>query len=500
MLLHKCRLLHLLSAHRCHLPQRSLLSSLLPRQHLHATLAFPRALLSSTSSPSSTFFSPEEVHSSSDEALFAHLKRATFFLTDRTPLFPFIIEELMLRRMDQFSLPPTTTTSSIRSANPNSTSSTLTGSAFTNPQCVILLYAAQSLGDVNTANRVLLAMERNCAGNAARLPLSLSSSSAAAAQPEGLETSVELKFYNTVLNTYGNAKDWKGALNFFNTRLPVDRQLAMDSLNTLLTVLVNCEQARMALDIFQQLNASFPSSPSSPSSSTSSSGAPLTVDLSRLSQADRVPNLFTITIAISACGLLHKWEEAVALFNGLQKQGLVPNQYTYTSIMWACSKSNQFSKAESFFKQLVASDDSVCLPVYNTMLKICSSNGRWDAAVELIRQMQDANPPGARKARKEEKVPIPAPDAISYATAIVSCGSCSEWDLVEDLIRAMERRKFSLNKATYTKLILQCQAQNKLQKAEVYLARAMNKNIISSWPPRDEPVAGSRDLLRNNSP
>lgn len=208
------------------------------------------------------------------------------------------------------------------------------------------------------------------------------------------------------------------------------------------------------------------------------------------------PNGFTYSVAIAACGKGGQWERALELLYQMREKGIHINTITYNAAISALASastknmrqilkeerskeylsrvmedgegfssttsypSTSFGKSENSqlwrkalnlidqMKETGVQPDAIS---YSSAIKTCGAAGRWKEALEIISIMKKGGP-------------LTRPNRISYTNAITACGRCGEYEHALSLFDDMKNSGVQPDRVSYNALISALKAANQEEK------------------------------------
>jgi pentatricopeptide repeat domain-containing protein 1 len=121
-----------------------------------------------------------------------------------------------------------------------------------------------------------------------------------------------------------------------------------------------------------------------------------------------LPNEFTFSSAITACGNCGQWAYALELLDEMKNSGIKINTTTYNAAITALSKGARLNikgghdtkidneklwlKATELLEEMKSKRINLDQYTYSAVISCCSSGGRYQEALELIKEMRSGSP------------------------------------------------------------------------------------------------------------
>jgi pentatricopeptide repeat domain-containing protein 1 len=143
----------------------------------------------------------------------------------------------------------------------------------------------------------------------------------------------------------------------------------------------------------------------------------------------------------------------------LQKEyGVSPNAVVYSTAISACSRQatadpDQYKTALSLLAEVEKKNLDMSVVGYNAALGACSKAGKWQAAIDLLANMEERG----------------LVDAVSYGTVMAACENGDQWNLVLQYADVMISKGFPLDGLAVTSALHACQQKGLADDALRYL-------------------------------
>lgn len=124
-----------------------------------------------------------------------------------------------------------------------------------------------------------------------------------------------------------------------------------------------------------------------------------------------VPDIFHFNIAINACAKAGQWEQALAAFAMIAREGSTQDIVSYNALIGAM-KGPQAGVALELMKQMKETSVEQDMYSYNTLLSTWESSGHWRQALSLIEEVRDRGL---------------APDLVTYSSTMRVCAAAAQW-------------------------------------------------------------------------
>lgn len=306
-------------------------------------------------------------------------------------------------------------------------------------------------------------------------------------------TEPDLITYGIAINAYGNAGEWRRALDVLKESLPEMRKGGGGELENACLCFAYairaCKHAGEFDEALRVLDRDVPATGVAPNAlvlheALTACGVggcwqqALELLPRALAAADGKSSscLRSYTAAIKACGRSGQWEAALALFRRGQRDGLQPDEVCYVEVMSACAGGGRPDDTLGLLREMPAAAGlRPTVPCYNAAIVACGAGGDWQRSVELLEEMPTVGlAPGVstcnmainalRRGGQCQRVldllermstspVLPAPDATSYNTAITACEGAGRFEEAVGLFREMERIGVAPDVVGYTATI-----------------------------------------------
>ncbi|OLQ09841.1 Pentatricopeptide repeat-containing protein, chloroplastic [Symbiodinium microadriaticum] len=163
-----------------------------------------------------------------------------------------------------------------------------------------------------------------------------------------------------------------------------------------------------------------------------------------------VPDVFSFTSAITACGSSSQWLLALAVFSGMTRASTSPNVFSFNAVMSSCERPGQWERALELFAEMPAAMVEADSISFNIGISAAETGSQWKLALQLLAEM---------KARRL------LPDVISYSAAVSACASDGRWQMALYLVWEMAQAAAVPNEITYNSAISSCEASGEWQLA-----------------------------------
>ncbi|CAM9593340.1 unnamed protein product [Heterosigma akashiwo] len=97
--------------------------------------------------------------------------------------------------------------------------------------------------------------------------------------------------------------------------------------------------------------------------------------------------------ALHACKEAGWWEQAVGLFDEMEKRKLQPSSYTYSALISACEKAEAYGKAVELFFKMQNANVEGDERTYNAVISACFKAGMPELANKLLEEMREKGVP-----------------------------------------------------------------------------------------------------------
>ncbi|CAM9950850.1 unnamed protein product, partial [Hapterophycus canaliculatus] len=97
---------------------------------------------------------------------------------------------------------------------------------------------------------------------------------------------------------------------------------------------------------------------------------------------------------MKACGDAGRWEEALALMEGMRRDGTPPMETTYTTAMKACGTAGEWERALELFREMQDMGIPPTEQCFTAAIRACAKADTTEKASSLLAQMRAA--PGIR--------------------------------------------------------------------------------------------------------
>ena len=133
--------------------------------------------------------------------------------------------------------------------------------------------------------------------------------------------------------------------------------------------------------------------------------------LERMRFISMPPQLITCSTAITSCGLGGRWQDALHLFEGIQKPDLI----AFNALISACEKGGAWEAALQLMRSLPQVSLRANVITYNSALSAREKSQQWQQAISILSQ-------------------LPLKDGISFNACISACGRASQWQAALQLL------------------------------------------------------------------
>lgn len=104
------------------------------------------------------------------------------------------------------------------------------------------------------------------------------------------------------------------------------------------------------------------------------------------------PDVTTYNSLLNACAKAAKCDEALAIFETMEREDDVPpDVVTYSTLITACTKAGQCEKALEICEAMVRDGLRPNRVVLNAWISACASSGNWEEAWSVFQTMMDAD-------------------------------------------------------------------------------------------------------------
>eukprot|EP00752_Nemacystus_decipiens_P013027 g11525.t1 len=154
------------------------------------------------------------------------------------------------------------------------------------------------------------------------------------------------------------------------------------------------------------------------------------------------PNVVHFNAAISACAVVGRWREAVALLEEMEGlPGVLPDVVTFSAAITACGNGLKFERAVWLLRRMPEKGLRPNNFAYNAAISACAKCGRYESATALLSEMWEMKGAGV------------TPDAFSYSSAITACRNGNNIERASELKKEMSRRGIKGGGALMTSLL-----------------------------------------------
>ena len=108
----------------------------------------------------------------------------------------------------------------------------------------------------------------------------------------------------------------------------------------------------------------------------------------RLFLCFRSPNSICLNAMVRAYGRARQLRQARAFVDTFPMYKVVPDKFTFTALLWACGYAGKWEEAEEVFGQMKRIG---CCPdgvTYTTWINTLERNGKWEEALEVFENMR----------------------------------------------------------------------------------------------------------------
>ncbi|GAB4820675.1 hypothetical protein N2152v2_007721 [Parachlorella kessleri] len=136
---------------------------------------------------------------------------------------------------------------------------------------------------------------------------------------------------------------------------------------------------------------------------------------------------------ISACAAGGRWQKAVSLFDEMLSWGVKPDVVSCTALITALGTDGQWERAEKVVEWMLRSDIKPNVRTYTALITALGNARQWDKALEIV----------ARMKRHGYGAGI-EPNAYTYSALLKTMGEQGKWALAEQVFSELEREQLSL--------------------------------------------------------
>eukprot|EP00439_Symbiodinium_sp_Y106_P068992 s4371_g11.t2 len=176
--------------------------------------------------------------------------------------------------------------------------------------------------------------------------------------------------------------------------------------------------------------------------------------LAELASAKSVPNVFTCTAAINACGKSGHWQHALKLFLEFKARSGQANVITYGSVINACANGEEWHRSLLLLQDLQDEGLEINVILFSSAISACERAGEWRHALSLLSELRDT--------ATESNV-------ILYNATLSSFKHTGEWEHALHLLAVLDLSTTRADVVTYGSAVATCELRGSWREAQAVL-------------------------------